>query len=380
MLKILLTATSLIPAYGGPAFSVSRLATALVTEGANVALWAADGSAVDTELLPESSSVRRLSGRADEAFIADRFDIVHDNGIWLPHNHRVARLAVRMGLPRIVSTRGMLEPWALRHKKWRKKLAWRLYQRRDLVSARCCHAATRVEAGNIERLQLGIPIREIPNGMDIPDGAEFARNPDATARIRTALFLGRIYPVKGLPMLVEAWSRVRPMGWRLLIAGPDEAGHRAVVERAIAAVGLGESIAFAGELHGTAKLQAYMDADLFILPSFSESFGMAIAEALAHGIPVLTTKGAPWPQLLQRRCGWWTEASADGIAAALQEATSMDTHLLRQMGNRGKLLIQEQFGWGRIARQMLSTYARVLTNSIEPIDVFSPVVAKETHP
>ena len=366
-MKILLTATSLLPAYGGPAFSVSRLATALAAEGAEVALWAADGSASETPVLPPASPVQRLNGRAGAALRTDKFDIVHDNGIWLTHNHRVARLAARARLPRVVSTRGMLEPWAFAHKKWKKNLAWHLYQRSDLESARCCHVASAAEARNFKRLGLGIPVCEIPNGMDLPGDAEILQprnaSPDAE---RIALFLGRIYPVKGLPMLVEAWSRVRPKGWRLRIAGPDEAGHRTQVERQIAAAGLCEDIRFAGALHGPAKTQAYRDADLFVLPTHSESFGMAIAEALAHGVPVLTTKGAPWPQLVERQCGWWTHVSAEAIAVALRRATSLDPVQLRQMGQRGRELIREQFGWQRVARQMLDAYTGVLADRAGP--------------
>ena len=138
--KVLLTGTSLLPDYGGPAFSVSRLAMALAEAGAEVGLWASDQSAAVTPLFPAASSVQRIIGTEAEAL--DRFgetDILHDNGIWLPHNHRLAVLAERHGIPRVVSTRGMLEPWALSHKRLKKKLAWWLYQRRDLKQARCHH-------------------------------------------------------------------------------------------------------------------------------------------------------------------------------------------------------------------------------------------------
>jgi glycosyltransferase involved in cell wall biosynthesis len=260
----------------------------------------------------------------------------------------------------------MLQPWALAHKKWKKQIAWRLYQRRDLQSARCCHVASGVEAHNLKRLGLEVPMREIPNGMDVPQGAEFLRpRTVVSGALRTALFLGRIYPGKGLPLLIEAWSQVRPAGWRLQIAGPDEAGHRAEVEHAIAAAGLREYITFAGELHGPEKTQAYLDAELFVLPTLSESFGMAIAEALAHGLPVLTTSAAPWPQLLRHECGWWTEVSAEALAAALREATSLEPARFWQMGRRGRALIQEQFGWSHVACRMLDTYAELLADTTE---------------
>ena len=99
-MKVLLTSTSLLADYGGPAFSVSRLAMALADAGAHVGLWAADGSAVTTALLSPTSAVQRMIGTESEAL--RRFgetDLLHDNGIWLPHNHRLAALAKRCGIP-----------------------------------------------------------------------------------------------------------------------------------------------------------------------------------------------------------------------------------------------------------------------------------------
>src|ERR1700693_2966750 len=141
---------SLLPDYGGPAFSVSRLATALAEAGAKVGLWASDQSAAITPLVPAGSSVQRIIGTEAEALV--RFgetDILHDNGIWLPHNHRLAVLSEKRGIPRVVSTRGMLEPWALRHKWLRKRLAWALYQRRDLTHAQVHHTTAQSESRNL---------------------------------------------------------------------------------------------------------------------------------------------------------------------------------------------------------------------------------------
>lgn len=372
-MRILITATSLLPVYGGPAFSVSRLAAALVDEGADISLWAADGSAPGTSLVPRSSPVKRLSGSVRDAVFSGRFHIIHDNGIWLPHNHSIARLAAGLGICRIVSTRGMLEPWARRHKKWKKSAAWHLYQRQDLRKAQCCHVATAVEAANIEALGLEVAIRVVPNGMDMPARPEAPKPEKSTSGKRTALFLGRIYPVKGLPMLIRAWSEVRPVDWRLVIAGPDEAGHRAEIETMITAAGLGQDVEFAGELLGDVKAAAYRNSELFILPSHSESFGMAIAEALAHGVPALTTMGAPWPQLQTYRCGWRTEISADGIAAALREALELAPDTLAEMGRRGAELIRREFAWNGVARRMLGVYAEFSTPFGDAPGVFAPV-------
>ena len=349
--------------YGGPAFSVSRLARALADTGVQVGLWAADGSAPVTQLLPKQTTVRRLAGSESEARQDfGSVDLLHDNGIWLPHNHHLAVLAEKRGIPRVVSIRGMLEPWAFRHKHAKKKVAWWLYQRRDLRRAQCHITTGEAEAGNVRRLELGVPIATIPNGVDVPEDRPpwIETESMICGRARTALFLGRIYPIKGLPMLVEAWSRVRPVGWRLRIAGPDEAGHQKQVEKAVADAGLNDVISFLGPVDPELKSDLFWDADLFVLPTYSENFGMAIAEALAHGLPVLTTTGAPWPMLQETGCGWWVEPTVDALAEGLRDATNSAPEMLQQMGEKGCSLVSQQFSWNRIASLMCSTYEQIL--------------------
>ncbi|THD77668.1 MAG: glycosyltransferase [Phenylobacterium sp.] len=357
-MKVFLAGTSLRAAYGGPAVSVASLAGALAKAGAEVGLWAPDQSAPEAALTRDGA-VRALAGGPEQAL--DDFgapDVIHDNGVWLPHNHALARLAAARATPRIVSTRGMLEPWALRHKRWKKSLAWRAYQRRDLRAARLHHATSEAEAENLRRMGLGVAVDMIANGVDLPaPPAEAPRRGEAG--VRTAMFLGRIYPVKGLPALIEAWARVRPAGWRLEIAGPDEAGHQAEVAHLAAKAGLGEVVSFVGPLEGRAKAAALNAADLLVLPSHSESFGMVVAEALAHGVPVLTTTAVPWPGLAQAGCGWRVEPTPDGLADGLRRALACDRATLRRMGARGRELVAADYGWDGVAARFLAAYARL---------------------
>jgi glycosyltransferase involved in cell wall biosynthesis len=357
-----------LPEYGGPAFSVSRLAVALGDAGVEVGVWAADQSAVATPLLSFSSPVQRIVGTEAEALgRSDHIDILHDNGIWLRHNHRLAILAKRRGIPRVVSTRGMLEPWALRHKRFKKYVAWRLYQRRDLRIALYHHTTAEAEAQNLQHLSLAVPISIVPNGIDMPGESPAAfssRDQRTTTETgRTALFLGRIYPIKGLPMLIQAWSSVRPKGWQLCIAGPDEAGHRKDVENAVLATGLTDSVSFLGPIAPQMKAALFSEVDLLILPSYSESFGMVVAEALAHGLPVLTTKGTPWSSLPKNGCGWWVEPTVDGICSALHAATNLDRGTLRSMGANGRALVAKHFAWRNVASRFICLYESVLTSS-----------------
>ncbi|MDB5901597.1 MAG: glycosyl transferase, partial [Betaproteobacteria bacterium] len=263
-------------------------------------------------------------------------------------------------LPRVVSTRGMLSTWALRHKRWKKTVAWWLYQRRDLRQACRHHVTAEAEALSVQRLGFCVPVCVIPNGVDLPDIPPAAKAEAAAGRPKIALFLGRIYPVKGLPMLVQAWARARCEGWVLHIAGPDEAGHRSEVEKAVAAAGLGGVVSFLGPLEGSAKREALLAADLFVLPTYSENFGMAIGEALAHRLPVLTTTGAPWPALRTHRCGWWVNPTVEDIAEALRAATATGRDELDAMGARGRDFVAAQFGWPHVAAQFAAMYDSVL--------------------
>lgn len=133
----------------------------------------------------------------------------------------------------------------------------------------------------------------VPNGIDVallkngclPKVQQVARQQ------RVALFLSRIHKKKGLINLLQAWAKIDPKGWLLRLAGPDEAGHLTEILDAIRAFGLTDSVQYVGSVSGEAKQRFYREADLFVLPSYSENFGVVVAEALAHGLPVITTRG-----------------------------------------------------------------------------------------
>lgn len=288
--------------------------------------------------------------------------LIHDHGLWLPTNHAAATVARRRGIPLIVSPRGMLEPWAVNHHAWKKRLAWQLYQRRDLETARVLHATAPQEAENLRRLGLTQPIAVIPNGIDPPSGVE---PPRLTEGRRVALFLSRIHPKKGLLNLVEAWGMAHPAGWRVLIAGPDEDGHRAVVEERIRAAGLTADFEFIGPVDGERKAELYRTASLFVLPSYSENFGVVVAEALSHGLPVLTTRGTPWADLVTQDCGWWIETGAPPLAQALSAATALTDEERLAMGERGRSYVR-RYNWDSIAMATLAMYRWVLGQGERP--------------
>jgi glycosyltransferase involved in cell wall biosynthesis len=306
---------------------------------------------------PVRSGAERVSSSKLKAVLRSMIEngdqLIHDNGAWLISNHAAAVVAQEKSLPRLVSPRGMLSSSSLSQKKWKKMLAWQLYQGRDLASATAFHVTSELEAEGVRPLGFRGPIAIVPNGITLPPGLRFRGRRE---EIKTALFLGRLHPQKGVLDLVIAWSRVQPMGWRLQIAGPDDVGHRREVEMHIARCGLTDVVSFSGDVADGEKWDVYRRADLFVLPTRGENFGMAIAEALASGTPVITTKRAPWPTLIDHRCGWWIDPSIDDLVAALHSATKLPRSALEEMGDRGRQYVQNELSWDRVASKMLQLY------------------------
>jgi glycosyltransferase involved in cell wall biosynthesis len=364
------TIAGLTAASGGPSRSVSALCEHLARQGMRVELLSLDAGPsfgkpltppedlVRTTLVPCRFSLRlrlvwsHAYRRTLETICRDRqVGLIHDHGMWLPTNHSSAAVARKLKLPFIVSPRGMATEWALQHKSFKKRLAWLLYQRRDLRSATVLHATSQQEAQDLRALGLRQPIAVIPNGIATPPWQE----PNNGREPRTVLFLSRISPVKGLLNLVQAWAAVRPKNWRMVIAGPDEEGHRAAVEAALRDCEVAADVSFVGQVAND-KWALYRSADVFILPTLSENFGIVVGEALACGVPVITTKAAPWEELLQHNCGWWVETGVEPLAEALREALAATDAQRREMGLRGRKLIEAHYTWCELARKMESVY------------------------
>lgn len=290
--------------------------------------------------------------------------IVHDHGIWLPSNHAVAASAKKSGGIRVVSPRGMASPWALANGGLKKKIAWQFYQKRDLESATAFHATANLEADELRQLGFKQPIAVIPNGIDLPEKMPSRNRVGGKKRM---IFMSRIHPKKGLLNLVRAWKSANISDeWELLLVGPDEGGHRSEVEAEIKSAGLTDSIEFFGEVNDREKWQQLVNADVFVLPSFSENFGIVVAEALAAGLPVVTTTGTPWKQLEQNQIGWWIPPDLKSLTSAIVAAGAMSGEQRLAMGRRAAKWATQQFQWGGIASQMLEFYGWLLDGGDVP--------------
>lgn len=286
-------------------------------------------------------------------------DIIHTHGLWHPANHWAAYIAKKKNIPLVIHPRGMLEPWSLSHHALRKKIAMKAYQEGDLKNAKVFIATSNLEYENLRNLGLRQPVAIIPNGVDFPLIGSDQDSHIHENKVRTVLFLSRLHSKKGVIELVKSWKALSRNGWRLLIAGPDDGGHIHELQALIKKLDLENEVELCGEVEGEQKDLLFRNADIFVLPTFSENFGIVVAEALSYGIPVITTKGTPWEDLERYQCGWWIELSVLSLTETLQIAMQLTDKERRDMGQRGRDYVR-RYNWVEIAEQTIQVYKWIL--------------------
>jgi len=293
-------------------------------------------------------------------------DLLHGHGLWQMPVHQMAKMARKNKIPYIITPRGMLEPWSLEQKIFKKKIALSLFQNKDLKNADCIHATATLEAENIRNLGYVNPIAVIPNGIDLKAFPNFKKSQTVVKKI---LFLSRIHQKKGIENLIEAWSQITTSvkeDWSIAIVGNGEEKYIEELQNLLIEKGLSEQIFIKGPMYGEDKLKEYQDADLFVLPTYSENFGIVIAEALACNTPVITTKGTPWEELETTQSGWWIDIGIEPLKAALEEALQTPPETLQQMGENGRKLVEEKYSIEAVAKQMLELYEWILEKGERP--------------
>ena len=377
-LTVLHTISSLGVKTGGTAQAVGGLCSALSRAGTRVEIVTLDvpgyGPRISTPDVAVSefpsrivTPLRIVYARKYRSALEERCEelrpaLLHSHGLWGLTAHDSACVARRRKLPLVITPHGMLSSWSLNNRRWRKRIALALYQARDLRSAKLLHATSASEAADIRAAGFHNPIAVIPNGIELPDIV--APKPANSPKI--ALFLSRIHPVKGILDLVKAWSNLRIKDWRLIVAGPDENNYRRVVEDAVREAGLSGEIAIMPAVDAAGKWKLFRAADLFVLPSYTENFGLVIAEALAAETPVITTTATPWKQLQTESCGWWVGTGTAALQGALNEAFDASDAQRNEMGRRGRKLIEREFTWALIAGKMRAAYDWVLHGGERP--------------
>lgn len=379
-LKILHVTPCIYPAtrWGGPAYSVYALCNALAVRGdidlsviANDAAGPSRGDRLDDgpETMRHYRGYRvhfshRLIGHAIAPDIfpmlwreAADADVVHATATYNFTTLAAFIVARLRGKPLMWSPRGALQAaaeWA----ETSQPLAKRLWERalRAIAPARTCmHVTAEAERQPSQARMPGLDAVVIPNGIDLP--GEVRPIPAAEGRQIRLMFLSRVHPKKGIDLLIAALARLGE-GYGLDVYGTGEAAYLDELAAMTGRLEVSDRVIFHGHVDGAAKAAAYAAADIMVLPTHSENFGLVIAEALAAGRPVVTTKQAPWAGLETHDCGRWIDNEVDAIVAAVRDVAAAD---MDAMGRRGRAWMAAEFGWDGIAERMAAAYRRLAT-------------------
>ncbi len=367
--------------YGGPPRSVLGLCQGLQRAGVNVEVVTTTANGADelassppegseyegvaVRYVPTSFPRRFFGARLRRPLTAalERADLCHVHGLWNVPEWTATRLARSNDRPYVVSPRGMLQLGSLGHHAWRKRIGFQLLERGGLDGADLIHATSDAEAAALEPFHLSAPVTVIPNGVDIAAAA--AARPGFRARLGIAsdefvvVFLGRIHPIKRLDLLADAFSELRQTcsGAHLVLAGPDECGMLAAIMSRLTAHG--GFVHVLETIDDAQKWTLLRDADVLVQCSDSESFGVAIVEAMAAATAVVVTRTCPWPDIETHGCGLYVEQSVAAIAGALRQLAD-DPARTADMGARAAAFARERYGWEAIGRRMAAQYADVL--------------------
>lgn len=388
-MKVLTFITSISLKEGGPSRSVPMLVKGLSEVGVDITLMtfrsddmnthALDGTAAKLKIWEDRTSTKEI----EDFILSEKFDLIQLQSIWAMSYHQVALIARKHNIPYIITPRGMLEPWSLSQKKWKKKLALMLYQKKDLQKAACIFTTAEMEAEHVRELGVNAPMSVIPNGIET-DG--YACRTSLKGVKKQILFLSRVHVKKGIEILIDAFGKLKAEGgefneWSVVIVGNGEEDYIENLKHKVNELGLENCIKILPPVFGVDKTKLYQESSLFCLPSYSENFGMVIAEAMSCGVPAITTNGTPW-QLLNgdcctmgasldmlsddKRTGWCIDLSVENLERTLREAMVMPTASLFEMGQRGSKMIHENFNYRSVARKTKELYEWILNGGNQP--------------
>jgi poly(glycerol-phosphate) alpha-glucosyltransferase len=361
---------------GGMFHSVRGLAKAVASTNTTVSVFGISDANSPSDLIKWSPlSVHALrpqfrawgySSQLVPALLATEIDILSVHGLWKYCSVASRRWHRRTGRAYIVHPEGMLEAWALRNGRWKKRIASLLYENEHMRSAACLRALSEAEAQSIRACGLRNPICVIPNGVDVPDLREGNAKTQSENQ-KTLLYLGRLHPKKNISNLIHAWNKTfsqRSSGerWILAIAGWDQGGYESELRR----VGAGGSVVFVGPKFGAEKSECYRTCDAFILPSLSEGLPMTALEAWSYAKPVLMTAECNLPEGFDANAALRIGSSSSEIAAGLKQLIEMSDDDRAAMGDRGRTLVGTKFSWPRIGQQMRAVYEWMLGDRAPP--------------
>ncbi|MGF1484554.1 MAG: glycosyltransferase [Opitutales bacterium] len=281
-------------------------------------------------------------------------EVIHAHGFYVYPNKALGGWARKLERPLVCHPHGMFEPWILNRSRWKKRAVHLLFETANFRHARLWRALTQKEADQTRGLGLPGEIVVAPNGIDLTPFENPVVAPAPKGRKRL-LFLGRLHPKKGIDLLLRAWKQAGPLtdGWELILAGPDEGGHRAELEQIIGEETLEAVVRFPGTVTGDEKIALLKSADCFALTSHSEGFSVAILESMACAVPVLASHACNFPELGTEGGGWLCEATPESVLESLKQVLACTDEERRDRGQAGQRLVRERYTWQAVARTLL---------------------------
>lgn len=298
----------------------------------------------------------RFKNEVSKLFDVIKPDLVHVNCCWIPACAFIQQMAQKRNIKVVLTPHGMLEPWIIKRHYWTRKLpALLLYQKAAIQNADCIQSTAESERDNLMKLGYNTNIKIVRLGIDA-DGIELKKSWKKTRQI---LFLSRVHVKKGINFLIEAASVLREelKGYKILVAGEGDADYVAAMKQMIGERGLQDIIQLIGGVYGDEKWRLFQSSDFFVLPTHSENFGLAIAESLASGTPVITTVGTPWNDLNETKSGAWIEIGTQPLIDTFRKFLALSDEELERMGRNGRKLIEEKYSSRVMAKEMMEVYS-----------------------
>ena len=301
----------------------------------------------------------RFKNEVSKLFDVIKPDLVHVNCCWMPACAFIQQMAQKRNIKVMLTPHGMLEPWIIKRHYWTRKLpALLLYQKAAIQNADCLQATAESEKENLLKLGYNSNIKIVKLGID----AESITMKTSWKKSKQLLFLSRVHVKKGINYLIEATDILRDelQGYKIVVAGEGEADYVASLKQQIMDKGLQNIIQLIGGVYDNKKWKLFQTSDFFVLPTNSENFGLAIAESLASGTPVITTVGTPWNDLNTSNAGAWIEIGTQPLVDTLRRFLSLSDDDLEAMGKKGRKLIETKYSAKVMAEEMMEVYQSIV--------------------
>ena len=280
-------------------------------------------------------------------------DIVHVNGIWMIQTWVIQKEALKRNIPTYITPHGMLNPRILHNHIWKKRMALMIFQKESLKKALGLIATAESERQDILHLGYNNNVSVIPSGIDI---SSITVKSDWNIK-KKILCISRIHKIKGIELLLDALSASssKLKGYEMIIAGEGDSEYVDMLKSKARCIN-GMKVTFTGGVYGDKKWELFRQSDFFVLPTYGENFGYVVAESLACGTPVITTKGTPWEELETAHCGLWIERTQTELSAAIEKLASLDCDGLRQLGTNGSHLVETKYSSAQVAKSLYKLY------------------------